>query len=162
METGKMGISVRTFDVQPLLNEVQQMMRELANQRQVDLSFEIQPELETLNADPARFKQILINLLSNAIKFNHEKGFARFRLYRSEDRKWMIGEIEDNGIGIAKDKQKDLFKKFYQENASIARTHEGTGLGLALTKELVELHGGEIRVLSEEGIGSTFTFRLPA
>lgn len=161
IETGRLTINPFKFELKPVLDEVYTMMQGLADRKQVSLTFDIQPGLEILTADPGRFKQILINLLNNAIKFNQEQGTVRLRLYTSVEGNQVIGEVVDNGIGIAKDKQKELFTKFYQADARIARNYEGTGLGLALTKELLELHGGKIEVVSDEGIGSIFTFRLP-
>lgn len=162
VEAGKMVISPGPIDVKPVIHEIQSMMEDLAQKNDVYISFQIQPGINTIEADPSRFKQILINLTSNAIKFNKKGGSVSVRLNKSEDDEWLIGEVQDTGIGIPKDKQTELFKKFYQVDTTASRPHEGTGLGLALTKDLIELHGGEIRLESEEGIGSTFTFRLPA
>jgi len=162
IEAGHLAVVPKTFELQPILEEVRSLVQALANQKEISLSFEVQPKLQTVEADPARFKQILINLLSNAIKFNHPHGQVILRLRQSGDRNWLIGEVEDNGIGIPADKQADLFSKFYQVDSRLARQHEGTGLGLALTKDLVELHGGRISVESREGEGAKFTFTLPA
>jgi PAS domain S-box-containing protein len=161
VETGQLAIYPVQFELKLLLETIQTMMQEIAAKSHVKLVFKIDPSLNTVTADPARFKQILINLLNNAIKFNRKQGSVFLRLYPSMVRHWFIGEVEDTGIGIPKEKQAHLFTKFYQVDARIARTHEGTGLGLALAKELVERHGGEIQVNSIEGQGSTFIFKLP-
>jgi PAS domain S-box-containing protein len=161
VETGHLAIYPVQFELKPLLETIQTMMQEMAVKKQVELVFDIDPSLNTLTADPARVKQILINLLNNAIKFNRPQGSVFLRLYKSLDQQWLIGGVEDTGIGIPQEKQANLFTKFYQVDARIARTHEGTGLGLALAKELVERHGGEIQINSIEGQGSTFTFKLP-
>lgn len=164
VEAGKMVISPGLIDVETILSEVKGMMEELQKKKNVRLYTEVQPDIGPVQADPARFKQILINLTSNAVKFNRDSGEVWVRLRKSVDadnRPWLVGEIEDTGIGISDDKQSELFRKFYQADTSAARTHEGTGLGLALTKELVELHGGDISVKSSEGAGSIFTFSIP-
>jgi two-component system CheB/CheR fusion protein len=161
IEAGKMEIFPESIDVLPLIDEINSMMSGLANVKKIQLSFQVSPDVGTIEADPARFKQILINLISNAIKFNREKGSVLVRLDKSEDGKQLIGKIQDTGIGIPADKIADLFKKFHQVDTSADRQHEGTGLGLALTKELIELHHGEIGVESTDGVSSTFTFRLP-
>jgi signal transduction histidine kinase len=99
--------------------------------------------------------------LSNAIKFNREGGQVNVTVQKSEDGQWILCKIQDTGIGIPKDKIGELFQEFYQVDSGYAREREGTGLGLALTKKLVELHGGTISVESKEEGGSTFTFALP-
>jgi signal transduction histidine kinase len=161
VEAGKMDISSELIELNPIVDEVKSMMIELAKEKKVHLSFQIDANFGNIEADPARFKQILINLISNAIKFNREDGSVRVQLTKSEDQQWLIGQVEDTGIGISETKVPELFRKFYQVDTSFARRHEGTGLGLALTKELIELHGGEITVDSQEGKGSIFTFKMP-
>jgi len=161
IEAGKLVVVPEMFELQPVLEEARSLVEAMADQKKVSLNFEIQPDLQALEADPSRFKQILVNLLSNAIKFNHPHGYVVLRLHQSEDRNWLIGEVEDNGIGIPEDKQVELFNKFYQVDSRMARQHEGTGLGLALTKDLIELHGGRISVESREGEGAKFIFQIP-
>lgn len=160
IEAGKMQIHLEPVETEPLVRGIESMMTSLANSKDVTLSFQIQPGIETIRIDPGRFKQILINLISNAIKFNHPGGSVLVRLYRTGDA-WLTCEVQDTGIGIPEDKVPELFSKFYQVDGTAARSYEGTGLGLALTKDLVELHGGHITIQSQEGIGSTFTFNLP-
>lgn len=161
IEVGKMALSTKPFKLQPVLDEIKGMLQEFAAQKQVKLLFRVQPEVETIDADPERFKQILINLLNNAIKFNHEQGSVWLDLHYSPDQAWLVGEIKDTGIGIPKEKQHELFQRFSQVDATLSRRHEGTGLGLALTKDLLELHGGSISVESDAGQGATFTFQIP-
>ena len=114
--------------------------------------------------DPTRFKQVLINLIGNAIKFNYSDHHVRVKLFKAEEEglQWLVGEVEDDGPGIPQDKLSEVFEEFYQLDTSYARTHEGVGLGLALVKQIIELHGGTISVKSQEGVGSLFAFRLPA
>lgn len=161
VEAGKMEISLTRFRVGPLLQEIKDIMRNISNKKNVEVDIQIAENLTIIEADLDRFKQVLINLINNAIKFNHVGGQVWVRLFKSDDGNWVIGQVIDTGIGIPQDKLDNLFSKFYQVDSSTSRPQEGTGLGLALTKELVELHGGEISVESTEGIGSTFTFTLP-
>jgi signal transduction histidine kinase len=101
----------------------------------------------------------LYNILGNAIKFTDDNGHVSIRVSYSAES--VIVSITDTGIGISSEDKKKLFKPFSQIDASISRRYEGTGLGLALVKELIELHGGKIWVESEAGKGSTFSFKLP-
>lgn len=160
IEAGKMQIHPEAIKIGPLVNSIKPMMTSLANSKDVRLSFQIQDGLDIIYADPARFKQVLINLINNAIKFNHPGGSVFVRLYKT-DETWLIAEIQDTGKGIPENKISKLFGKFYQVDTTTDSLHEGTGLGLALTRDLVELHGGDITVTSQEGVGSTFTFKLP-
>ena len=162
IEAGKMTLYPEDAELQPLMEELHSMMGKLARQKEVTLHLELQPDLQTIYVDPSRFKQIMINLLSNAIKFNRTGGHVFVRIYRSKVDNWLVGEVEDTGIGIPDDKQPELFQKFYQVDATATRAYDGTGLGLSLVKDLVELHGGNVSVASVEGAGSTFTFRMPA
>ncbi len=161
VEAGKMQLDLCRFSLAPLVTEVKRMMQELAKQHELSLYFETDPELDEIEADPGRFRQILLNLISNAIKFNKPHGSVWVRLTRAANEQTLIGEVKDTGIGLPEAKLPELFKKFYQVDNSAARQHEGTGLGLALTKDLIELHRGEILVESTEGLGTTFRFHIP-
>lgn len=161
IEAGKMEVSISQFEIGPILDEIKELMRNHLEKKQVTLQIEIDETPLFIDADIDRFKQILINLTNNAIKFNHTGGNVWIRIFKSSDEKWIVSQIIDTGIGIPSDKISNLFSKFYQVDSSTSRVTEGTGLGLALTKELVQLHGGKITVESQEGLGSTFTFKLP-
>src|SRR6185436_5466349 len=111
-------------------------------------------------ADHRQLKKVLYNLLSNAFKFSDtEKGQVWVRVTPEEDD--VVLEVEDNGIGIAQDHLGRIFERFTQVEGSATRRYEGTGIGLALVKEIVSLHGGRVAVTSEIGRGSTFTVTLP-
>jgi two-component system sensor histidine kinase/response regulator len=124
------------------------------------MDFQVEQHSDRFCADQRRIKQILFNLLGNAIKFTPAGGTVTLRVWREQN--LAIFQIEDTGIGIADDQLPLLFQKFQQLETSYHRTYEGTGLGLALTKQLVELHGGRIEVESVVGEGSLFTVWLPA
>src|SRR3989449_11705468 len=117
------------------------------------------PRLPAVEGDAARLKQVLINLLSNAVKFT-ERGHIEV-IAQPSGRMVRIA-VKDTGIGISVDSQRVIFEEFVQGDGSSTRRHGGTGLGLSIVRKLVEMHGGAITVLSEPGLGSTFTFTVPA
>jgi signal transduction histidine kinase len=160
IEAGRIEILSTWIKITSFIYDLQEIVAESAAQKNVHICFQNECNLNDLYADPVRLRQILLNLLSNAVKFNHEGGKVVIT-FSCEDDAWYLFKISDTGIGIPKDKIPNLFKEYYQVDNSYARSYEGTGLGLALTKRLVELHGGNISVESEEGVGSVFTFRLP-
>jgi CheY-like chemotaxis protein len=159
-----------TFSVGKAVSEVQAIVNTMSNKKHISLEFEAAPDLPSLFADEAKFKQIMYNLLSNAIKFTPDGGrvvvtAAVQRATRADsspaDESLRVA-IADTGIGIKLKDQERVFKEFEQVDSSYSRQQQGTGLGLALTKRLVEMHGGRIWVESEgvEGKGSTFTFLI--
>jgi len=160
VESGKMDMVLSQFLVEDCLRQVAEVVRPLASSKQIKVSSEVAPDLGLVTADEIRLRQILYNLLSNAIKFTAERGSVGVRVRRLEGGDIEIA-IRDTGIGIKPEHQELIFSEFRQVDESYARRYEGTGLGLALTRRLVELHGGRIWVESEEGKGSTFTFTVP-
>jgi len=125
----------------------------------VQLGSEIDPEVSEIQADERKIKQILLNLLSNAVKFTPDGG--RVEVTAKRETNLVRIAVRDTGAGIAPEDQASLFQEFKQVGKDAARKAEGTGLGLALTKRFVELHGGNIQVDSILGKGSTFSFTLP-
>ncbi|WP_437934726.1 hybrid sensor histidine kinase/response regulator [Sorangium sp. So ce341] len=162
IEASRMELHPESFDVQALLDEVTSTVRPLVAQRRNTLSIHRPDGAITLHADPRRTRQILYNLLSNAAKFTAD-GAVRVRVSveRGPGRPALHLEIEDEGIGMTEEQLKRLFQPFVQADASTSRRYGGTGLGLMITKRLVELMGGAIEVKSEVGKGSTFRVRLP-
>jgi CheY-like chemotaxis protein len=171
VEAGRTELMRATFNVARSLSEVQTILKTLANKKHISLNVETAPELPSLFADEAKFKQILYNLLSNAIKFTPDNGKVQVtatvqtKAGTDSDVKESFLQIavSDTGIGIKPSDQERVFNEFEQVDSSYVRQQQGTGLGLALTRRLVEMHGGSIWVESEgvEGRGSTFTFLLP-
>jgi two-component system, sensor histidine kinase and response regulator len=161
VESGKTVLSVSEFSLGQLAQQTLQLLRERALQHQVTLNLELKVESahDQFRADARRVRQILINLLSNAIKFTPEQGQVTLRIGLTGNT--AIFQIADTGIGIPDHQRSLLFQKFQQLEPSLQRKYEGTGLGLALTKQLVELHGGWIEVDSTVNVGSTFTVHLP-
>jgi len=158
IEAGKLELHVEAYPVSYFTESVQRVMQAAVQQKNIKLKFDIAPEIDQLVVDQTRFKQILVNLVSNAVKFSNPNGNVLVSIRR------FINEIEvsvkDEGIGIKPEDQSRLFQAF-QQGKNSHNVKEGTGLGLVITKRLVELHGGHIWVESEFGKGSTFTFRIP-
>lgn len=169
VEAGRTILDVQLFSLSQMANECLRMLKDKADKADVKLELQLQlkpaseagllPRLDQFAADPRRVRQILLNLLSNAIKFTPSGGQVTLQIWREQNH--AIFQVEDTGIGIAEDQIPLLFKKFQQLDGSYHRRYEGTGLGLALTKQLVELHGGWIEVDSTPNQGSTFTVWLP-
>ena len=158
IEAGTMDLDFQTFSVVETMEEVSTIINALAIRQQIQLTQEFDQDV-TVTADKTKFKQILYNLLSNGVKFTNEGGKVTAKLEVTNDT--LLIRVIDTGVGISEEHQRMLFQAFTQVDTSKARAHEGTGLGLALTKQLVELHGGKIWVESAIGEGSTFSFTLP-
>ena len=159
IEAGRLELALTEFDLPAAFDDALALMHERANTRGVTLDKELDNELGVITADERMVKQVLINLLTNAIKFTLEGGRVTLR-GRASDEEVEIS-VTDTGIGIRKEDQEMIFEEFSQTGDDYTNKQEGTGLGLALSRRLVELHGGHLRVESELGQGSTFTFTLP-
>ena len=159
LEAGKMKLKTREQNIIPFLKGVVLSFNSLAERKKITLRFNIFEETLRIYIDKDKVEKIINNLLFNAFQFTPEGGEIDFTV------KKLVEEIEikisDNGIGIPKEKINKIFDRFYQVDGSHTREGEGTGIGLALTKELVELHKGKITVQSKEGEGATFTILLP-
>ena len=165
IEAGRLTLEPEPIDLGMLLQDMQRGLEPLAAAKQQTLTVEFGEDLPTLTADRGKVKQILYNLLSNAIKFTKDGGRIGMRASaaRSADGTGQIQvSVWDSGIGIAADDLDRIFLEFEQLDSTYARQQQGTGLGLALTRRLVDAHGGRITVESAVGKGSTFTFVLPA
>jgi signal transduction histidine kinase len=171
VEAGHVDLLRNTFGVVKALSEVQTIVQSMANRKHIDLEFWTAPDVASLFANEAKFKQILYNLLSNAIKFTPDGG----KVFVTADRQLASSSestpaeeclrvaVTDTGIGIKEIDQARVFKEFEQVDSSYGRQQQGTGLGLAVAQRLVEMHGGRICLASEgvAGKGSTFTFLIP-
>jgi signal transduction histidine kinase len=135
------------------------LVKERAARHGIALQLDLDPQLGEVVGDERKVKQILINLLSNAVKFTSEGG--RISLKAGQRDGAVEISVTDTGVGIASEDQAAVFEEFRQVGSDETRKQEGTGLGLALAKKFVELHGGTMWVQSELGRGSTFTFTLP-
>jgi len=159
IEAGRMELEISSFHLPTALSNAMTLVRERAQRHGIQLDLEIGPGLGDLQADERKFKQIVVNLLSNAVKFTRDGG--RVDVSARLDSTHIRISVKDTGIGIAPEDHAAVFEEFKQVGRDYTRKAEGTGLGLALTKRFVELHGGEIRLESAPGKGSTFTFTLP-
>src|SRR6184192_3910719 len=158
---GRMDLRLEPVPLDALLREAADSVHAQLEARRHRLALEPAPDAVTVTADRGRVLQILLNLLSNAIKFTPEGGQVTLAARLEGGGRQVRVAVSDTGIGIAPEDQAKLFREFVQLDATPSRRYEGTGLGLALSKRLVELHGGAIGVESALGKGSTFWFTLP-
>jgi PAS domain S-box-containing protein len=161
VEAGKMELTPEGFSPQRAVKEVCSVIKPLVEDKRITLVAELANEPELVMLDPLRFKQILFNLVSNAVKFTDDGGRVEIHLTgNGSDRTFQL-RVVDTGIGIAPGDLPRLFREFEQLDAGPGRRFQGSGLGLSLTKRLIELHSGTIEVQSELGKGTTFTVVLP-
>ena len=160
VESGKMGLELSHFPLKDCVDASLMMLREKAMKGGIELSLDFAPEAELgIVADQRKLKQILFNLLSNAVKFTPRGGTVQVSVVR--DGNFIQTTVTDTGIGIKEDDIPKLFQAFTQLESAYTNGFEGTGLGLTLTRQLVELHGGRVWLKSEFGKGSRFSFTLP-
>lgn len=161
LESGKSALNFQVFSVLNLAQNVLRELEPIANSKDVNLKldFQINSDKNKLYADRDRIQQILFHLLGNGIKFTPDQGKVVLRIW--EENNQIVFQVEDTGVGIAKEQFPFLFEAFKQVESTRQRTYEGSGLGLALTKQLVELHNGRIQVESIKGKGSAFTIFIP-
>lgn len=178
VEAGKMEISVEKFNIIDVIKDVQQTVSSLTLRKNQDLVINASPEMPKISADSRKLRQILLNLVGNAIKFTPDRGTIEISAQYFSKADVLAGEfrlkphrfantgvfrvgVKDTGIGIKADHLAHIFDVFHQVDSTFTRKYQGTGLGLALTKQLVELHGGVIAVSSDFSKGSEFKFILP-
>jgi len=163
IESGNMELDPHHFDIRKCIEEVMDLFASKAAQIGIDLVYQIDYQVSpSLFADSLRLRQVLINLIGNAIKFTKqgEVFLGIYLISRQQDDLEIGFEIKDTGIGIPEDKLHRLFKAFSQVDSSTTRQYGGTGLGLVICERLIKLMGGEIKVESEQGRGSTFRFNI--
>jgi signal transduction histidine kinase len=159
IEAGRMELEVTDFHLPQAIDNAITLIRERAARRAITLEVDVDPRLGEIKGDERKVKQVLLNLLSNAIKFTPEGGRVKVQAGLADG----FAEISviDTGVGIAPEDHEAVFEEFRQVGSDYAKKHEGTGLGLTLSRRFVELHGGKIWVKSQLGQGATFTFTLP-
>ena len=160
VEAGRMELELSEFDLAAAIDNAVTLIKERAARHGISVQKHVDPALAVIRADERKLKQILLNLLSNAVKFTPDGG--RIAVSASRNGRAVEVAVSDTGIGIAAQDQVAVFEEFKQVGNDRLRKAEGTGLGLALAKRFVELHGGTIRVESVPGKGSTFVFSIPA
>jgi signal transduction histidine kinase len=159
IEAGRMELDLAEFDMPSALQNAMTLVRERAQRHGIKLDLTTDPALNQFHADERKFKQIMLNLLSNAVKFTPEGGTVGVTAKLNGSSVEIA--VVDSGVGIAAEDQEAIFEEFKQVGSDYTKKAEGTGLGLALTRRFIELHGGSIRVASAPGKGATFTFTLP-
>ncbi len=167
IEAGRMEVRAEPLDPAAVIHEVRELMRGISAEKKVEIEVEAPPRLPSLTTDPAKLRQVLLNLLANAVKFSPPGSVVTVRaapVFATEPPLHEDGvriDVVDRGIGIAAHHQELIFEEFRQVESDLARSSEGTGLGLALVRRLLELQGGLIQLDSAVGRGSTFTVFLP-
>ena len=160
LQAGKLELNPETFRLADVIQEVRSGVLPLATNKHIQVRIAIAPGLDAVTLDVQRFKQVLHNLLSNALKFTPDAGAVEINAEPDGAACFRLS-VRDSGIGIKPETVERIFKEFEQLEAGVARRHDGAGLGLALTRKIVEIQGGGIHVQSEVGEGSTFTVILP-
>ncbi len=163
IEAGKMTLYLERFEVEPLLAEILDTIRPLAETNANTVQHELGPGLGVMKADVTKLRQTLFNLLSNACKFT-DRGVIRLSAERrgEPDGEWLIFRVADSGIGMSPEQSARIFEAFTQADSSTTRRYGGTGLGLKISKEFALMMGGDVEVESALGQGTTFTLRLPS
>ena len=160
IEAGMLELHYETVDIKSICDASLLMVNESAQKKELQISISITDEIQTIQADKRRLKQMIVNLLSNAVKFTPQFGSIRLEVL-PENNHAVRFTVSDTGIGITAEQLENLFKPFVQVDSSLARKYEGTGLGLALIRQLAEMHNGSIGVESTPGTGSSFYFIIP-
>ena len=160
VESGKMKLSLSSLPMKSLLNEISLLVADMVSKKKIELLLEIAEDLPNIEADELKVKEIIYNLLSNAVKFTPEGGKIGMRAKRADSEIEIV--VWDTGVGIAPENMGKIFEGFFRVDTPYSRVTEGTGLGLPLSKKLVELHGGKLSVESE-GLnkGTSVRFTLP-
>jgi CheY-like chemotaxis protein len=161
IEAGKVEINVTPVDVEGVCQASLRLIRESAQKKQLQVTLHVDPGVSMLLADERRLKQMLVNLLSNAVKFTPAGGSIGLEVEGDSDEQMVHCTVWDTGIGIAEVDRERMFHPFVQLDSSLARHHNGTGLGLSLVKRLADLHGGRVTLESTVGQGSRFSIVLP-
>lgn len=158
IEVGQLLTNYESFNIQDVIQEVIKLQWNSARNKGLSLRFAKIPGIGEIVSDKRRVHQVLLNILNNAFKFT-EKGYVRIDCHQDKD--FIKVEISDTGIGIKEEDLNKLFNPFIQVDNELTRTHQGSGLGLSISKKLMELLHGTIEVKSEFGVGSTFTLTFP-
>ena len=162
MEAGRIDMTKKKVDLANSVNSVIDELTPLAKKKAIKMTANIQKKIPSIKCDDYRLNQVLVNLIGNSIKFNRFNGMIKInaRIYW-ENKNFVVIEVKDTGIGIKEDAMSKVFDKFYQAGSTATQKASGTGLGLAVVKQIVEAHKGKVWVNSVLGKGSTFSFTLP-
>lgn len=160
LQAGRMQIKVQPFSAAELIDSIYNGLKQTATSKGVTLSYEVSPDLPKINSDPTKVAQVITNLTSNAIKFTPAEGSVTIKAGRDVGQMWHV-EVTDTGIGMEDEQVPLIFEEFRQVNIASPHHSGGTGLGLPITKRLVDLLGGRIKVISAPSLGSSFTVIWP-
>ncbi|MBE0584717.1 MAG: transporter substrate-binding domain-containing protein [Desulfofustis sp.] len=158
IEAGQLALDADTFDLQPSIAKMVDIVMPLARKKELDLRVIIAEDVTTVHTDRRRLEQVILNLLNNGVKFSNQ-GYVELSC-RSDGDQYVLA-VSDTGIGIKDEDLAGLFQPFHQVDTGLTRSHEGTGLGLSICRKLIDMMGGTISVESRWGEGSTFTIRFP-
>jgi two-component system CheB/CheR fusion protein len=160
VEAGKMRLALSTLPMKSLLHEISLLVADMVSKKKLQMVLEIAEDLPDIEADDLKVKEIIYNLLSNAVKFTPEGGQIGMRAKKVDSEIEIV--VWDTGVGIAHENMEKIFEGFFRVDTPYSRVTEGTGLGLPLSRKLVELHGGKLSV-SSEGLdkGTSIRFTLP-
>lgn len=160
LESGTLRLDFAPVELPALITELRETMQPMAQEKEIELTEQVPADLPPVEADIAKLRRMIVNLLSNALKFTPKAGHIEISAAREGADRVRVS-VADTGVGIQPEDLARLFDKFEQARSRATRGEKGTGLGLYITRQLVELHGGEINVQSEVGKGSTFSFTIP-
>lgn len=160
MDSGYFEITPSNYNIVSIVENITLSVAPYVENKCINLVFDTDVEEKFISCDPDKIERIMLNLISNSIKFTNTGGSILINMYDKGDH--VVISVKDTGIGIPEDKLSIIFERFRQVNKSLARNHEGSGIGLSLVKSLVEMHGGKISVKSSSGKGSEFIITLPA
>jgi len=164
IESGKLEIEKEAFPINVFIDNIVELFSVKAKEKKIRFIYDSDPSLPySIITDATRLRQVISNLLSNAIKFTDEKGHVNFKLSlieKTEESAKIEFLIKDDGIGISREQQRDIFEPFAQADSGISRKYGGTGLGLSICKDIINMLGSDIELISQEGIGSVFKFTL--
>lgn len=159
LDDGYMYMNMENHDIVGIVSKIAVSVSDYIENKGISFEYSSKIEAKVIACDPDKMERIILNLLSNAIKFTDIGGKITFNVWEEEDRIFI--SVKDSGIGIPLEKQEMVFKRFVQIDKSLSRNHNGSGIGLSLSKSLVELHGGKIKLISDTGMGSEFIIELP-
>lgn len=159
IDSGYFELQLENHDIVNVVENITLSVTEYTESKGIKLIFDTDMEEKIIACDNDKIERIILNLIANAVKFTDNGGIIKVNMKDGKDKLYI--SVKDTGIGIPKDKQKSIFDRFIQVDKSFARQREGSGIGLSLVKSLVEMHGGKISVISEEGEGSEFIVELP-
>ena len=159
LDDGYMYMNLENHDIVGIVSKIAASVSDYIENKGISFEYCSKTEAKVIACDPDKMERIILNLLSNAIKFTDSGGKILFNVWDEVDRIYI--SVKDNGIGIPLEKQDMVFKRFVQIDKSLSRNHNGSGIGLSLSKSLVEMHGGKISLISDAGMGCEFIIELP-